>query len=332
LTGHDAALLSESGMLAISTIWNGHRHTDGEALFSELRTLGISDIEAGPGTRICLFPGFRRVLKTGRARVISVANFAPKPIDPRGSGESHCELTAIDTALRKQALHWTKITIDYAAGLEAPFVVIRLGRSRIGAVTPTLLRLVEQGELHSRPFVTAKLRAIRERERESGAWLNRARASLEELLPHAKARNVRLAIVSQGDYEDGPTDRELLVLLKDLGKDGSLGYWHDFSETQQKANLGFLDHAEWLREVRPHLLGCHVNDLRWPGDTQLVPLSGLVDFERLMPLLPRDIPLVWHVSPRCRAADLRQMFPLWEEKFVRASSRGRGGRATSAEG
>ena len=304
-------------MLAISTIWNGHRHTDGEALFSELRTLGISDIEVGPGTKVCLFPGFRRVLKTGRARVISVENFTPRPLDPTGLGLTHCELTSADPVLRQTALHWTKITIDYAAGLEAPFVVLHLGRPRMRAFTGDLVDLVQRGQIHSRAYVTGKLTGIKNRARESGPWMDRARAALESLIPHATARKVRLAIASPGDYEAGPTERELLILLGDLGKDGTLGYWHDFSEIQTKANLGFLNHAQWLQEIRPHLFGCHVNDLRWPAETQGVPLSGMVDFEALMPLIPREVPLVWHVSPNCRAADLRQMLPVWEQRLVR---------------
>jgi sugar phosphate isomerase/epimerase len=304
-------------MLAISTIWNGHRHTDGEALFSELRTLGLSDIEIGPGTKISLFPGFRRVLRTGRAGVVSVENFCPRPLDIDGMGVEHRELTSPDPRHRKTALHWSKITIDYAASLEARFVVIHLGRTPMREFTGNLVRQIQAGRIHSRPYVREKLRGIRDRARESGPWMARAREALETLLPHAAARNVRLAIASAGEHEDGPTERELLELLGEFGKDGGIGYWHDFSEIQKKANLGFLDHAQWLREIRPHLLGCHVNDLRWPAETQGVPLSGMVEFEKLMPLIPRGVPLVWHPSPHCRAADLRQMLPQWEQRFVR---------------
>jgi len=306
-------------MLALSTTWNSHRYTDGEALLSELRTLGITGVEVAPGTKISLLPGFRRVLKTGRANVISVGNFCPLPIDPKGVGVLRCELTSPNPAWRERAIHWTKITIDYAAGLEASYVVLRLGGTAMQGFTAELYRQVRSGGLHSRRFVTEKLRGIRERARESGPWMTRAKATLDVLLPYAASKGVRLAILGTGNYEEGPTETEMLELLQSVGKGGALGYWHDFSQTQKKANLGLLDHAEWLQEIRPHLLGCHLNDLRWPDETGCVPLSGMIDFDRLIPLLPPQTPLIWNVNPRCRAAELRQMVPVWEERFLKGA-------------
>lgn len=304
-------------MLAISTNWNGHRYTDGEALLSELRTLGLTQIEVASGTNISLFPGFRRVLKTGRAQVVSLANFSPRPIDPDRFGVAPCELTATSPLLRQKAVEWTKITIDYAAGLGAAFVVVQLGRTGLTGFTHELYQQVRRGGLHSRPFVTAKLDGIRKRTRLSGPWLARAKRSLEALLPYAKAHGVRLALASAGSYEDGPTETELLQLLNEFRTEGTLGYWHDFSLVQKKANLGLLNHEQWLNEVRPHLWGSYLNDLRWPDQTGCVPLSGMIAFEKLVPLLPRDTPQVWKIDPSNRAAELRQTIPIWEERFVR---------------
>ncbi len=304
-------------MLAISTDWNCHRYTDGEALLSELRTLGLTEIEVGPGSNIALFPGFRRVLKSGRAKVISLANFTPAPIDWQRFGIANCELTSPSRVLREQALEWTRITIDHAAGLEASFVVLRLGRVGMNGFTEALFRQVRAGGLHSRKFVSTKLDGVRERARLSEAWLSRALRSLENLVPYAKACGIRLAITGAGGYEDGPTENEVVQLMSEFSGAGYLGYWHDFSATQRKANLGLLDHAQWLTEVRPHVLGSYVSDLRWPDETGCVPLSGIIPFEQLVPLLPHDTPAVWKIGPSQRGAELRQMLPVWEERFVR---------------
>ena len=305
-------------MLAISTLWNCHRHTDGEALLSESRTFGLTTIEVCPNTKISLFPGFRRVLQTGRARIVSLANFTPRPIDRPGTGIEPFELTSAASSLRKRAQDWTRITIDYAAGLEASFVVLRLGPTGMRRFSKELFRQVRAGRLHSREFVSAKLEGLRERVRLGEAWLGRARQSLEVLIPFAQARGIRLAITAGGGYEEGPMEQESLRLVEEFGREGALGYWHDFSEVQKRANLGLLDHGEWLTAVRPHLLGCYLSDLKWPDEGGRVPLSGMIDFAELMPIVPPNTPAIWQIDPNHRAAELRQMVPEWEDRFNRS--------------
>jgi sugar phosphate isomerase/epimerase len=302
-------------MTAISTLWNCDRHTDGEALLSELRTLGLTAIEVSAGAKISQFPGFRRVLEAGRIRVVSLANFSPLPIDSPLVGLGDGQLTSSTGALRDRALDWTRITIDYAASLEASFVVLRLGPTGLRGVTRELFRQVRAGGLHSRRFVATKLDGIREREQLGEAWLGRARRSLENLVPFAAARGIRLALSGGEGLEEGPTEEEMTRLLSEFGRDGTVGYWHDFAGTQKKANLGFLDHAQWLTERRDQLFGCHASDVKWPDEGGCVPLSGMIDFETLMPLLPPGCPVVWNVAPCHRAAELRQMLPAWEERF-----------------
>ena len=59
-----------------------------------------------------------------------------------------------------------------------------------------------------------------------------------------------------------------------------VGYWHDFGHVQVKHNLGFLDHVEWLREVAPRLVGCHLHDTQWPGRDHMAPFTGDVEYDR----------------------------------------------------
>jgi len=160
------------------------------------------------------------------------------PSDPSGVGIRHSELTSPNPAWRERAIRWTKITIDYAAGLEASYVILRLGGNQMPGFTADLYRQVRDGGLYSRRFVTAKLRGIQQRARESAPWLTRAKASLDVLLPYATERGIRLAILGTGNYEEGPTETEILELLNSRGKDGTLGYWHDFSQTAEEGQPG----------------------------------------------------------------------------------------------
>ena len=95
-----------------------------------------------------------------------------------------------------------------------------------------------------------------------------------------------------------------------------IGYWHDFGHVQRKHNLGLLDHAEWIGKMRPHWMGCHLHDVEWPARDHRVPLTASgVDFDRLMPLVPGNKPVVWEISSRRRKETIVQMLPEWRRRF-----------------
>ena len=59
-----------------------------------------------------------------------------------------------------------------------------------------------------------------------------------------------------------------------------------------------------------------MNDVKWPARDHQVPLlGGGVPFERLLPFFPRGVPLVWELSGRSSAEDIRAARVLWAEKF-----------------
>jgi sugar phosphate isomerase/epimerase len=73
---------------------------------------------------------------------------------------------------------------------------------------------------------------------------------LKPIVEHAAAKNVRLGIEGRRGYEEIPSEREIPSLLDELNSPQT-GYWHDFGHIQIKENLGFVDHAEWLRTIGP---------------------------------------------------------------------------------
>jgi hypothetical protein len=94
-----------------------------------------------------------------------------------------------------------------------------------------------------------------------------------------------------------------------------LGYWHDFGHSQIKENLGFINHAEWLRAVGSRTFGCHVHDCIWPAREDQLPFTGAVDFKKLVPLLPTNCLFVWKMNPNSRADAIRQSVQMWKERL-----------------
>jgi hypothetical protein len=67
--------------------------------------------------------------------------------------------------------------------------------------------------------------------------------------------------------------------------------------------------------MTPWLIGCHLHDVIWPERDHRVPFQGSVDFDRLLPLVPKDKPIVWELSHRRKKEDILMALPLWRAKF-----------------
>ena len=84
---------------------------------------------------------------------------------------------------------------------------------------------------------------------------------------------------------------------------------------QIKENLGFLDHADWLRTIAPRTFGCHMQDVKWPARDHQPPFFGDMRLEPLAHLLPSDCQIVWELSPRGSAEEVAQSRAIWKERF-----------------
>jgi sugar phosphate isomerase/epimerase len=105
-------------------------------------------------------------------------------------------------------------------------------------------------------------------------------------------------------------------LMRKYADHPAVGYWHDFGHVQRKANLGYLDHVEWISKMQPYLIGCHLHDVAWPNVDHRVPLmAGGIDYDRIMPLISPEKPVVWELSPSRRKAQIIEALGLWRQKF-----------------
>jgi sugar phosphate isomerase/epimerase len=301
-------------MLSFSTCWNSGRHTTGDAMLREIKELGFDLIELGHGIRLSLMPGIQQMYNDGEVRFSSLHNFCPLPVEVMGASPDCYQFSSIYPQERERAIKQTIQTIDFAARLGAPFVVLHLGEVRIGPVTDSLISLVKKGKLLSREFVSKKLRAVEKREAAAGRYLERVKDSLRRIVAHATEKNVKLGIEGRRGYEEIPSERELPTLLEEFNSP-LVGYWHDFGHIQIKENLAFLDHEEWLRKIGARAFGCHVQDCIWPAQDHQPPFKGNVDLKKLVPLLPKSCQFVWEMSPRKTAEDIVESVAKWKATF-----------------
>lgn len=275
---------------------------------------GLDLIELGHGIRISLVPGIQKIFDAGEVRFSSLHNFCPLPVEVLAALPDCYQFSAVYPPERERAIKQTFQTIDFAARLGAPFVVLHLGAVKMQPITDLLIELTKAGEYFSRKYVRLKLRAVQKRERNAAIYLQRVKDGLRRVIDYAAAKNVRLGLENRRGYEEIPTERELPALLDEMDSP-QIGYWHDFGHAQIKENLAFLDHAEWLRRIAPRTLGCHVQDCIWPAQDHQPPFAGDVDLEKLVPLLPANCLFVWEMSPRKTADEIRRSMQIWRQHF-----------------
>lgn len=302
-------------MISFSTCWNSTRHTTGDSMLREIKTkLGFELIELDRGVRSSLMPGIRQIFDAGEIRFGSLHDFCPLPTKTPVASPDSYRFSAASDEERERAVTQAFQTIDLAAQLNAAFVVLHLGTVNMSPITNRLIAMAKAGHYLSREYVRMKISAVQEREKIAPECLQRVKNCLLRVIDYAVPKNIRIGLKARRDYEQIPTERELSELLEEMNSP-HLGYWHDFGHCQVKENLGFIDHAEWLRAVAPRTFGCHVQDCIWPAREGQLPFTGGVDFEKLVPLLPTNCLFVWQMSPNRTADAILQSIQMWKERF-----------------
>ncbi|PWT78048.1 MAG: hypothetical protein C5B58_15835 [Acidobacteria bacterium] len=303
-TGHQVPL-------ALSTSWNSSRHTSGEQMLAEISALGFDHVELGHGIRNSLWEGIERFLGTNPMKVTSLRNFSPLPYENNEIFPEPWDFTAGCAEKRAQAQKLSMRTVEFARKIGAGFVVMHLGSVQMPLFTEVLCKQIQEGRYLDRSYVSRKLQAIQKREASSD--YDRIVEWLKPIVDCATAAGVTIAIEIRSGIETFPSERELRRLFTDIA---SIGYWHDSGHAQIRHNLTLADHAEWLSEMSPRLVGCHIHDVIFPCSAYQLPFKGMIDFSALLSSVPSSIPLVWELSPQTSGHAIAGALALWRERFV----------------
>jgi sugar phosphate isomerase/epimerase len=308
-------------MLAFSSCWNNHRHTEGESMIEEIVELGFSNIELSHGMTIAKLPGIKKAYERGIFTCSGVHNYFPSPVEVMIDAPDAYEFTSHRPFDRQRAMDMTLRTLDLAAEFKARYLVLHMGSVPLAtkAWTKALTSAVTVGGQHTPEYVKHKLAFVKKREKIGPLYYHRAIEALTRIAERAAEVGVKLAIESRSRFEDMPTEREMVALQSHFSDDPWVGYWHDFGHVQLKHNLGLLDHTEWLETISPHLIGGHVHDVEWPARDHRVPFTGTLDYAPLLQFFPADCPLIWELSPTREASEIRTMLTRWKSDFPERS-------------
>ena len=279
-------------------------------MLAEIASLGFHRVELGHGIRMSLWDGIVQYLGRHELEVTSLHNFCPLPVEILQANPDCYQCTSHRPKERERAARYTRQTIDWAATLGAPYVVLHLGSVPMPPYTDKLIELIRRGHYLDRRYVNTKIAALKAREAARALALERVRLWLSPLAQYAKAAGVKLAIENRIGFETVPSEREFIALL-DEADFADAGYWHDFGHAQVRANLGWIDHREWLATMKPRLFGCHVHDVRFPDYDHLAPFTGMTPLAELLAMLAPETLCVWEMSPRVPASEIIAALAKW---------------------
>jgi len=223
-------------------------------------------------------------------------NFCPLPMGVNFAAPNLYQFSAERARERELAQRYTLKTIEFAARVRAPAVVLHCGSIDMKNYTDKLLKLVERREEAPEKYAKLCAEADQKREGKKGPFVERLNALLKELVPAAEAHGVRLGLENRQSLEELPLDSDFQFLFRELASP-TLGYWHDTGHAQIKQNLGFLHHAMQVETLRDRLFGFHIHDVQFPGRDHQPPGTGTVDFAALKPFLKPEHIKVFEFSP-----------------------------------
>jgi sugar phosphate isomerase/epimerase len=298
--------------IAFSTCWNSTYHQRGDQMLQEIVALGFRSVELGHGIRVPLVDGIRRFIADNQIDVTSVHNFCPLPVDIMEAAPDCFQCTSHRSSERARALRHTLETIDWAAKLAVKRVVLHLGSVPMTKWSRRLLNHLYTGKASDQEYLKLKEKALRKRSKID--YYSRVAEWLSKIAEHAKQAGIRLGIENRIGIDTFPSEEEFRRLFMDFGTD-VLGYWHDFGHAQVRHHLALLDHREWLTEMLPYLLGCHVHDVKYPDHDHQALFTGEIPFAELIPLVPASAPLVWELNPNVTPAEIGVALQRWNTVF-----------------
>jgi sugar phosphate isomerase/epimerase len=272
-------------------------------MLREIRDLGFDYAELSHGTRISLLPGIIDAVAAGEIKISSLHNFCPLPIGVNHSAPNLYRLSAEKPTERENALRYTRKTMELAARLKSPVVVLHYGSIEMKDYTGKLLDLLGRGEKGTSRYDKLCAEVVKKREASKGEFIRRANELLLRLIPEAENLGIKLGIENREGLEELPLEPDFHLLFKELSSP-SMVYWHDTGHAQIKENLGFIQHANHLESQRDRLYGFHIHDVQFPGRDHCAPGTGTVDFAALKPMVKPQHVKVFEFGPAVTVKEL----------------------------
>lgn len=273
-------------------------------MLNEIRELGFEYAELGHGTRLSLVDGIQKAVAAGEIKISSLHNFCPLPVGVMSPAPDYYRPSAQREGEREFAVRHTLRTLEFAASLGAPFVVMHLGEIEMRDYTEKLLKLFAEGRAETPKFERVRLKALTVRAKKRAPYFEQLLRTLDEVAPRARQLKLKLGFETRFGVNEIPDLDEVGELMNRYGSE-TIQYWHDVGHAQVKEYMGFHTHEAILEKYRGRTGGMHLQDVAPPAFDHQPPGFGTFDFNRLRPFLTEGMVLAWEIHSNWKAEQVR---------------------------
>jgi len=274
-------------------------------MLKEMAGHGFEYVELSHGIRISLVPGILRAVEEGIVKVSSVHNFCPLPAGVLQAAPNLFMPSERSEQQHDQWLRGTRRTIDFGHQVKASVMVLHLGAVEFFWLNPARnLRHFERrypdAKVPGDPRYQALLAKalVKLRKRKPPYW-ERTLKSVQEILPYAAEKGIRLGFENREKFEELPEDGEFAELLSSISAHAQQGgYWHDTGHADIKETMGLLNHRQHLEANAARLIGFHLHDVDAKGQDHQPIGSGHINFQMVSEFWQPQHLLTIELSPR----------------------------------
>ena len=281
-------------------------------MLEEIAGLGFSHVELSHGIRITLVPGILKALSQGFIKVSTLHNLCPLPTGVMYAAPNLFEPSVPEGHGHEQEqwLRHSRRTLDFARQVGAPIVVVHLGSVRFFWFNPARkLRHYARSHPEATPatdpcFEKLLARTAARVQRRKPPYWDQTQRSIEQLMPYAAERGVRLGLENRERIEELPAEADFPEFLAKLSRPEQAGYWHDTGHAEIKERMGVITQRQLLEENAARLIGFHLHDVDAAGfDHQPIGKGG-IDFKMVRQFWQPHHVLVLELNPRARMEDV----------------------------
>ena len=268
-------------------MWNALKQPDGAALFDELKDLGFEKLELSRHLTLDQVEQLKPYLHVNPP--CSIHNFCP--ILP-GTSQAAAEqdkilLSSLNADERKEAVRRTIQTMELAAELETPIVVLHLGEVDTYDRSYLMVDLYNYGEREFEAFHQKVTEATEWRKRKEEKHRDAVLRSLDELNERALRMELCIAIENRPHYYQIPNFDEIELLFEEF-YGSPMRYWHDIGHAARQEKLGVCWSDKWLAQYSEHLIGVNLHDLQGL-EAYHPPGTGDLEWDDIFAQLPADV-------------------------------------------
>src|SRR5580693_540901 len=205
-------------MYSFSTCWNSHRHTDGRAMLREVRDLGFEYAELSHGIRISLLPGILEAVEAGEIKISSLHNFCPLPMGVNHAAPNIFKFSSDDRREQENAWRHSVKTIETAARVKAPAVVLHMGSIDMKEYTDRLLEMLQKGLKETPKYASLCEDVTQKLEDKKQEFVDLASEMLDKLSGLAAQHGVKLGVENRQALEEIPLDNDLQMLMLEFNR------------------------------------------------------------------------------------------------------------------